>query len=75
MNAKGAMQPSRKASLTRKNWKNSRKKNDAKEMPAGQKPVSQKDKAFKAADNTKKVRLNDDDPSKTATIGSGLGDQ
>lgn len=44
-----------------------------KELNTEKKPSSPKYKILKSSEQTKKIKLTDEDPSKTAIIGSGLG--
>ena len=45
------------------------------EMPATEKPSSKVDSSFKPKDDTKKIKLLEEDPTKAAIIGAGLGDK
>ena len=45
------------------------------EMPATEKPSSKVDPSFKPKDDTKKVKLTKDDPTKEAIIGAGLDEK
>ena len=45
------------------------------EMPATEKPSSKVDSSFKPKDDTKKIKLSKDDPTKEAIIGAGLDDK
>ena len=45
------------------------------EMPATEKPSSKVDSSFKPKDDTKKVKLTKDDPTKETTISAGLDEK
>ena len=45
------------------------------EMPSTEKPSSKVDSSFKPKDDTKKIKLVEDDPTKEAIIGAGLDDK
>ena len=45
------------------------------EMPATENPSSKVDSSFKPKDDTKKIKLSKDDPTKEAIIGVGLDDK
>ena len=45
------------------------------EMPAIEKPSSKVDSSFKPKDDTKKINLSEEDPTKVTTIGAGLDDK
>ena len=45
------------------------------EMPATEKQSYKGDSSFKPKDDTKKIKLSKDDPTKEAIIGAGLGDK
>ena len=52
-----------------------KKKIGPNEMPATEKPSSKVDSSFKIKDDTKKINLSEEDPTKETTIGAGLGDK
>ena len=45
------------------------------EMPATEKPSYKVDSSFKPKDDTKMMKLSEEDPTKETTIGAGLGDK
>ena len=45
------------------------------EMPATEKPSYKVDSSFKPKDDTKKIKLSEEDPTKETTIGAGLDDK
>ena len=63
------------AEISREELEDLKKAMNSNEMLATEKLSYKVDSSFKPKDNTKKIKLSEEDPTKETTIGAGLGDK
>ena len=63
------------AEISREELEDLKKAMNPNEMPTTGKPSYKADSSFKPKDDTKKIKLSEEDPTKETTIGAGLDDK